>query len=132
MREKRKAWLETDFQVADGGTSGRWLPAILVRFSDHPVRLRVHAGLVGEYVSHEVSVHSEPLERVALGLPRVKRIERAPDALHADATALVAHYATALQAGGYLVDVADILRTSETLGYAIAEQRERMRARRAA
>ena len=132
MRDKRKAWLETDFQYSPDANRGRWLPAILVRFSDHPVRLRVRAGLVGEYVSQTVSVDAEPIERVALGLARVKRIRRAPDALHADPSALVAHYAGELQAAGYLVDVADVLRTAETLGYAIAEQRERMRARRAA
>lgn len=132
MREKRKAWLETDFRISDSGTSGRWLPAILVRFSDHPVRLRVHAGLLGEYVSHEVSADREQLERVTAGLARIKRIGRAPDALHASAPELVAHYAGELARAGYLVDPAEILRTAETFGYAIDQQRERMRARRAA
>lgn len=128
MREKRRAWLETDFRLSDAGTSGRWLPNILVRFSDHPVRLRVHASQAGEYVSHAVSVDAEQLERVTLGLARIKRLERAPDAIVASAADLVAHYAGELARLGYLVDVAEILRTSETLGYAIAEQRARMRA----
>lgn len=132
MREKRKAWLETDFQVSDDRSGGRWLPTILVRFSDHPVRLRVHASQSAEYVAHAVSVDCETIERAAAGCSRVKRIARAADAMHSDAPALVAHYAGELARLGYLVDVADVLRTAETLGYAIAEQRQRMHARRAA
>lgn len=132
MREKRKAWLETDFQVSDDRTGGRWLPTILVRFSDHPVRLRVHAAQAAEYVGHVVSVDCETIERAALGLTRVKRIRRAPDSMVSSAQELVTHYAGELQAAGYLVDVADVLRTAETLGYAIEQQRARMHAPRAA
>lgn len=123
---KRKATLETDFRLDDAPrASGRWLPAIIVRCSDHPVRLRVFASRAMGAVTHAVSVDCEALDATARGLARLRRIERAPDAIADQAPAIVAHYVEQLQALGYRVDVADVLRTAETLGYALEQQRAR-------